>query len=53
MDLARGLDNLGQVLKPLPLEGNPPSGNEGNRGKPQGEGLFGPVSKGQVEENGI
>jgi hypothetical protein len=44
---------LGQVVKPSLLEGNPPSGNEGNGSKPQGEGLFSLISIGQVEENGI
>ena len=51
--LAPGSDNLGQVVKPYPLEGNPPSGNEGNGSKPQGEGLFSLISKGQVEEDGV
>ena len=44
---------LGQVVKPFPLEGNPPPGNEGNGSKPQGEGLFSLISKGEVEEDGI
>ena len=53
MDLARGPDNLGQVVKPFPLKGNSPSGNEGYGSKPQGEGLFSPIPKGEVKENGI
>ncbi len=46
-------NGLGQVVKPLPLEDNPPSGDEGNGSKPQGESLFILISKGEVEENGI
>lgn len=51
--LARGLDDLGKVVKPFPLKGNPPSGNEGDGGKPQGEGVLSLIPKGEVEEHRI
>lgn len=36
-DLFRRFDGLGQKCKPLFLEGNPPPGNDGNGGEPEGK----------------
>jgi hypothetical protein len=35
------------------LEGDPPSGNDGNRSKPEGERFPPLIAKGEVEENGV
>jgi hypothetical protein len=35
------------------LKRNPSSGDEGNRRKSQGEGLFGRIAKREIEEDGI
>jgi len=44
---------MGQIVEPFLLESNPSPGNEGNRGKPQGERLLRLIAKGEVEKNGI
>jgi len=47
------MDGLFQVVEPLLLKGDPPPGNDGNRGEANGERLLGFLSKGEVEEDRI
>jgi hypothetical protein len=47
------VDGLFQVVEPLLLKGDPPPGNNDNGSKPNGERLFGLISKGEVEEDRI
>jgi len=35
------------------LEGDPPSGNDGNGGKPEGESLSPVILEGEVEQDGV
>ena len=51
--LFRRFDGLGQKCKPLVLEGDPPSGNDGNGGESEGKGFFRLITEGEVEENGV
>jgi hypothetical protein len=50
---SQSVDGLSQVVKPFLLKGNPPPGNNGYGSKPNGERLFGLISKGEIEEDGI